>query len=79
MISIITVSYNSRDTIADAMESVWRQMRRGFEVEYIVVAGGSTDGMVDVIKEFESKVEQSTQSTRSTRLKSFRVFSVFRG
>lgn len=38
-ISIVTVSYNSADTIADAMESVWRQMRRGFEVEYIVVDG----------------------------------------
>ena len=63
-ISIVTVSYNSADTIADAMESVWRQMRRGFEVEYIVVDGGSTDGTVDVIKEFESKVEQSTRSTR---------------
>lgn len=66
-ISIITVAYNSADTILDAMESVWRQMRCGFEVEYTVVDGGSTDGTVDVIKEFESKVEQSTQSARSTR------------
>ena len=31
-ISIVTVSYNSADTIADAMESVARQMRSGFEV-----------------------------------------------
>lgn len=63
-ISIVTVSFNSADTIADAMESVARQKCRGFEVEYIVVDGGSTDGTVDVIKEFESKVEQSTRSTR---------------
>lgn len=64
--SIITVSYNSKDTIADAMESVWRQKRCGFEVEYIVVDGGSTDGTMDVIKEFESKVEPSTRPTHST-------------
>ena len=38
-ISIVTVSYNSKDIIADAMESVWRQMHRGFEVKYIVVDG----------------------------------------
>lgn len=55
-ISVVTVSYNSTDTIADAMESVWRQMRRGFEVEYIVVDGGSNDGTVEVIREFEKKL-----------------------
>ena len=38
-ISVVTVSYNSADTIADAMESVWRQMRCGFELEHIVVDG----------------------------------------
>lgn len=52
-ISIVTVSYNSAETIADAMESVARQKCRGFEVEYIVVDGGSTDGTVDVIRSFE--------------------------
>ena len=60
-ISVVTVSYNSADTIADAMESVWRQMRRGFELEHIVVDGGSTDGTVEILKEF------STRSTCSTR------------
>ncbi len=38
-ISIVTVSYNSADTIADAMESVSRQKCRGFELEHIVVDG----------------------------------------
>ena len=38
-ISIVTVSYNSADTIADAMESVARQKCRGFEIEHIVVDG----------------------------------------
>ena len=55
-ISIVTVSYNSADTIADAMESVARQKRRGFEVEHIVVDGGSNDGTVEVIREFEKKL-----------------------
>ena len=50
-ISVVTVSYNSADTIADAMESVARQKCRGFEVEYIVVDGGSTDGTVEILKE----------------------------
>lgn len=55
-ISIVTVSYNSADTIADAMESVARQKRRGLEVEHIVVDGGSNDGTVEVIREFEKKL-----------------------
>jgi len=50
-ISIITACWNSAKTIRDTMASVARQ--KGAEVEYIVVDGGSTDGTVEIIKEFE--------------------------
>ena len=52
-VSVITVCWNSGGTIAAAMESVLAQ--RGVEVEYIVVDGGSKDGTVEKIKEYEGK------------------------
>lgn len=59
-VSLITACYRSAGTLRTAIESVLSQ--RGVDVEYIVVDGGSTDGTVDIIKEY------STRSTRSTRL-----------
>ena len=59
-ISLITACYNSEATIRTAIDSVLSQ--KGVDVEYIVVDGGSTDGTVDIIKEY------STRSTCSTRL-----------
>ena len=50
-ISVITVCYNAAKTIRDACASVAAQ--QGVEVEHIVVDGGSTDGTVEVIGEFE--------------------------
>lgn len=50
-ISIITASYNSVSTLADAMESVLHQTYTDWE--YIIVDGGSTDGTVDLIKKYE--------------------------
>ena len=52
-ISIVTVVYNRVGTIADTMESVLVQQYQ--DVEYVVVDGGSTDGTVDVIKEYEPR------------------------
>ena len=60
-ITLITACYNSAPTIRTAIESVISQ--RGVDVEHIVIDGGSTDGTVEIIKEY------STRSTRSTRLK----------
>ena len=54
-ISIITVTYNSERTVGDTMESVLRQDYEDFE--YVVVDGGSTDGTVDIIKEYEPRFE----------------------
>ena len=49
-ISVVTVCRNAEATIGDAMESVARQRRDGFEVEHIVVDGGSTDGTIAVLE-----------------------------
>jgi glycosyltransferase involved in cell wall biosynthesis len=52
-ISLITACYNSAATIRTAIESVLSQ--KGVDIEYIVVDGGSTDGTVDIIKEYAAK------------------------
>ena len=53
-VSLITACFNSAKTLLTTMDSVIEQ--RGVDVEYIVIDGGSTDGSVDIIKDFESKL-----------------------
>lgn len=50
-ISIITVCYNSSKTIRKTFDSVLHQTYP--HIEYIVVDGLSTDGTVEIIKEYE--------------------------
>ena len=50
-VSIITVTYNSVQTLAMTIDSVLRQTYQ--DIEYIVKVGGSTDKTIDVIKEYE--------------------------
>ena len=49
-VSIITVSYNSAKTIADTLKSVQSQTFKN--IEYIVVDGNSTDGTIEIVKQF---------------------------
>ncbi len=52
-ISLITACYNNAETIRTALESVFTQ--KGADIEYIVVDGGSTDGTVEIIKEYAAR------------------------
>jgi len=51
--SLITVSYNSSQTIAETIQSVLNQTYS--EIEYIIVDGNSKDNTMDIVKSFEPK------------------------
>ncbi len=51
-LSIVTINYNNADGLQKTLVSVASQTYRS--IEHIIIDGGSTDGSVDVIKEYES-------------------------
>ena len=55
-ISVITVTFNSRETIADTIESVATQTHP--HIEHIVVDGASTDGTLEVLQRFRDKLSK---------------------
>ena len=52
--SIITVCFNSVNTIERTIKSVFDQ--NDVSIEYIIIDGGSTDGTVELIREYEDKL-----------------------
>lgn len=54
-LSVITINYNNCDGLRKTIESVVNQTWRNFE--YIIIDGGSTDGSLDVIKEFADQID----------------------
>lgn len=61
-ISIITVCYNSEDTIKDTFDSVLKQTYKNFD--YIVVDGKSKDSTVNIIKEYKKKFKNRGGGTK---------------
>jgi glycosyltransferase involved in cell wall biosynthesis len=54
-ISLITITYNSSLTLPDTIESVLTQSYSN--IEYIIIDGQSSDGTVDIIKEYEPRFQ----------------------
>jgi glycosyltransferase involved in cell wall biosynthesis len=55
--SIITPSFNQGQFIKRTLLSVSEQKKYGFEVEHIVMDGGSTDNTIKVLKAFPKKIQ----------------------
>lgn len=53
LISVITVCYNSEKTIRKTLDSVLAQTYQNYE--YVIVDGGSTDGTLAIIDEYQSR------------------------
>ena len=59
-LSIVTINYNNAEGLRKTLASVASQTYR--DIEHIIVDGGSTDGSVEVIREYEQQLHL-TQST----------------
>lgn len=53
-VSIITISYNSAETIEATLRSVAEQSHP--EIEHILIDGGSSDGTLDIAAQFENSI-----------------------
>ena len=58
-LSIITPCYNSENFIEETIESVLSQ-RGDFEIEYIIVDGGSTDRTLSIVRKYNDWIESGS-------------------
>lgn len=63
-LSIITINYNNAEGLRKTLASVASQTYRN--IEHIIVDGGSTDGSVDIIREYENTIKRSVTINQST-------------
>lgn len=57
-ISIITPTMNSEKTLKDTLQSLRVQRKNGFELESIVIDGGSTDHTLEIVQAYRDVVTQ---------------------
>ena len=54
LVSIITVVYNGEKYLEQTIQSVINQTYKN--IEYIIIDGGSTDGTLDIVKQYEGHI-----------------------
>ncbi len=67
-VSIVTPSYNQGKFLERTIKSVLSQ-QGDFELEYIIVDGGSTDNSLEIIQEYQQKIENKKYSIRCRGIK----------
>ena len=55
LITVITVVYNAEQTLKDTIESV--MMQSYDNVEHIIIDGGSSDGTLDILKQYDHVID----------------------
>jgi glycosyltransferase involved in cell wall biosynthesis len=55
LLTIITVTYNAKDTLKKTLESL--RAEKSESVEYIIIDGGSTDGTLELIAAFDDSID----------------------
>jgi glycosyltransferase involved in cell wall biosynthesis len=61
-VSIITVVYNGKETLRQTIESVLSQDYPS--IDYWVIDGGSTDGTLELLKEYEGRIQYISEKDR---------------
>lgn len=56
-ISVVTVTYNSAETLRETLESVNAQTHA--DIEHLIVDGGSSDGTMDLVRRYGHRVAQA--------------------
>jgi len=55
LLSIITINYNNASGLRKTIDSIVNQVFKNFQ--YIIIDGGSTDTSIEVIREYETKID----------------------
>lgn len=66
-VSIVTCSLNQGNFIDETIQSVLKQ-KGNFELEYIIIDGGSTDNTIDIIKKYDTLINSSDFSPECKKL-----------